>query len=242
MSKRSRTLSLFTSQMQLNAGRIYWVDNFMQQVSSVSLSGGAATSEAKVGRPDALVKDDQFFYWSSETDGTIQRRALDGGEISTLLDGRQSVGQLLVDETTLYWVDNFKISSTIGGFWKMPKAGGTPERVLMDAGSTHDNLAQDADFVYYVHDGNNGTIQKIPKTGGDPFEMMKGQIPYFKGVAVDKQFLYTGDTENGLLFKIPLDGGDSMPVASGQHHPRAISLDATSLYWVSDEGSFRLAK
>ena len=59
---------------------------------------------------------------------------------------------------------------------------------------------------------------------------------YPDGIAVDDKYVYFADFFGTSIYKLPKDGGALAVVATAGLYPRAVTLDATCVYWTTDAG------
>jgi sugar lactone lactonase YvrE len=125
---------------------------------------------------------------------------------------------------------------------KAPKGGGAAT-VLASAQQYPAEIAVLGATVYWLDSpplaGVDGTLMKMPTTGGTPTTLATGLV-LAGGLAVSPQGIYWTNWGSGTVMRLPLIGGTPVKIGSGAM-PQAIAVDATNVYW-SDIGSQRIMK
>jgi hypothetical protein len=169
---------------------------------------------------------------------------------------------LLVDDASVYWVDQGSLSGPIQA---CPKSGPCDGGVAVAAGSwvgqTVSGLAGDERYVYWIN-GGAGSVLRAPKVGFDAGHVPTlaestvygpGAVPVgaaFPPVVDDANLYWSGFAEadaGGGIYYCPKTGcGASNPVSiSGpQPLPTGVAADGVSIFWVNGETGtvWRVAK
>jgi hypothetical protein len=144
-------------------------------------------------------------------------------------DGTRAVA---VDGECVYW-------TTWGTAWpggkgevaKAPLQGGAPT-VLVTGLPTPYAIALDDAFVYFT-DGEDGTVNKVPKSGGAVTTLAATGLPGATAIAVDRDAVYWNPGGRAVA-RVSKNGGAPSILASDQAVPAAIAVDDTSVYWVNE--------
>jgi hypothetical protein len=89
-------------------------------------------------------------------------------------------------------------------------------------------IAIDSSFVYFS--GIDETLDAVPITGTNPKPIAPIQEASV-GIAVDDSVVYFVENTTGRVSEVLKSGGLDTVIVDGQHNPRAIAVDDTSLYW-----------
>ena len=190
----------------------------------------------KEDHPSKIVSDGAAVYFvtggtvASMSEGTnnIKRILLSDGAVTILVKGGQQIPEamLAVDDKYLYWSDG-------GNILRLPKAGGTSEKIIPGIAQP-DEIVMDAEnFYWLIWTGEGSPPQPImyaPKKGGEAKQLTPPQPPT-TGLCLDGGFVYfmTGDG----IKRVPTNGGE---IADVYHNPSkqpslGLSQDADNFYF-----------
>lgn len=145
------------------AGTLYWVEDILVgRVMRAGLGGTSATALATgQGSPRSIAADETNVYWTTTNpSGAIVRAAHDGGTPEVLARSLPQLGQLVVDESTIYVLD-----VDGGRVLSVDKATGTVAVLAVDQERPNDIVVDEA-FVYWIVRGesdDDGAILKVAK-------------------------------------------------------------------------------
>jgi hypothetical protein len=160
--------------------------------------------------PSKIVSDGQFIYFvtggtvASKNEGTnnIKSISLADGRVSVLVKGGESIptSTLAVDEQYVYWSDG-------GNIFRVPKAGGSSEKIVANAPQPDEILLDNDNFYWLIWTGEGSPpapIMSAPKNGGTA-KLLTPPQPPTSGIALDGDVIYwmTGDG----IKRIPKGGG-----------------------------------
>jgi hypothetical protein len=153
--------SSFVEAIVVNDTSVYWTASG-GQIQSAPVGGGPMITVASFpAAPFGIAIDSVYVYYSitafgNGADGMIMRAPLDlSSPPEALAPAETQPGQLVLDGSTLFWVDH---SGTVR---TMPASGGTPTS-LHAGGPGPNSIAVDATSVYWSND-IDGTINKIAR-------------------------------------------------------------------------------
>jgi hypothetical protein len=104
-----------------------------------------------------------------------------------LLETTGFITATAMDDARLYFVTE-SLATTPGSFYSVPKDGSAPAKALATAPTYVEGIAVDDGFVYFT-DLVAGTINRLPKSGGQPQVIATGQTRPW-GIAVDGVAVY----------------------------------------------------
>jgi hypothetical protein len=156
------------------------------------------------------------------------------GQLGRLLD-------VAVDSTQVYW----SVNESPGAIMKLPLAGGAP--VALASNQVYPGaLAVDAGNLYWITGDVSSSIVMAPADGSDggaPITLYSSATSAFWSLAFDADYIYWAEFDNGTLMKMgKAAGSQATTVLSGQPGPDTIAVDATHIYWTSDDGIMRVEK
>ena len=121
---------------------------------------------------------------------------------------------------------------------------GTDKMTLVAGLANPSNLAVDETSVYVSTSAApmDGSILKVPKTGGSPVSLIRGQFlgGYSHALAVDSAHAYfvvvrTGSGITNTIMTIPTAGGSPLPLVPNRDSIYSITLDSANLYWTEPQ-------
>jgi serine/threonine protein kinase len=215
-----------------SSGYLYWM-TLKRRIQRISIDGGQVETVANfAGRWGPICVDAERIYWLEKADsetgvsspGGLMTAPLMGGEIRNLLQEYKreaSNGQLIVDQSNLYWVGDDNYASV----YKIPKTGGVSSLISKHSGDTdlrlnceYDRpLAQDEEYIYAA---NSVSIKRARKIGGPPttivrYHRVDPDLSVYR-LAVDSQYLYFAGTKKvsdkdvvGVIAMVQKSGGDA---------------------------------
>jgi hypothetical protein len=142
----------------------------------------------------------------------------------TLASGQASPGAIALDKAYVYWVDD----ASSGSVMRVAKTGGGVTTLVQNEPQPY-ALALDATNVYFTDSGSS--VKKVPLGGAPSSTVIATQSAY--GLALSGSTLLVG---SGDLEAIPTSGGSLTLLATGQNQPRAVTADASNVYWITTSG------
>lgn len=197
------------------------------------------------------------FAFIDATSGAVMMAPVSGGPPRVLVPGRPAPDaapkrrkakeeipagpavfptELVGDDAHIYVLSPAPVSTV----WAVPRDGQAPPRALA-TGQTHPRtVTLDDTHVYWI-EGEQGTIARVPKTGGVPEVLATGQAGA-GGLALDATSVYWTNTAAGSLHAVPKAGGAITTVASGLSEPRFVAVDSAAIFYESGGTVFRQAR
>lgn len=197
------------------------------------------------------------FAFIDATSGAVMVAPVSGGPARVLVPGRPAPGsegdgkrgaqepspgpaalptELAGDEAHVFVLSPAPASTV----WAVPRDGQAPPRALATGQPSPRALTLDDTHVYWV-EGSQGSITRVPKTGGVPEVLATGQAGA-GGLAVDASSVYWTNVAAGSVHAIPKTGGDLVTVASGLSEPRFVAVDTVAVFYESGGSVFRQAR
>jgi hypothetical protein len=230
-----------THGVAVTAGRVFYralVSGGVGELQSVTTNGGSPTTEA-AGFVSVLdvAKDGTHIYFTDAI-GDVMRVPIFGGSVQTLASGQLEPVGVAVNSTHVFWGKH-------GGFTlqSVPKSGGAISVVMsgvtaplgVDATDdwvcvTTDELA-DSDVHCVAADGSGATIR------------VAAQIYAPLDLRIDGNYVYWASDSNGI-FRAPIEKDPPIETVAekiGVGH-WGLDLDDVAVYWVADDGVYKIAK
>lgn len=151
---------------------------------------------------------------------------------------------LAVDASGAYWATRGSAANGTGAIFRVPLAGGTPEKLA--SAPNPQAIALDADAIYWTNGGiaangyKDGAVMRLAKAGGAPKVLAS-----FTGASARSLAVFAGsawwiafDNDDPTKGRIrSVDASESNPsvvdFADGQDAPMKLALDDTGVYWVN---------
>lgn len=169
---------------------------------------------------------------SSKLIAASKERERDAGTVSpappnaTVITAGQNVPRdLHQDGDSLYWVNEGRRAEGLPGVFKVSKSGG--EAVTLFQGKGVQALALDDANVYWTN-AENGTVMRVPKSGGSPVAVAAEQ-DNVAAIAVDATHVYWIAGE--AIVRVEKEGGKPpKPVVEGFGQPTGLAVDDAFVY------------
>lgn len=171
-----------------------------------------------------IAVDGTSIYWATQTDGTIMKMALGGGNPTPLATNQSPYG-IAVDASFVYWTSGQNVM-------RVGIGGGSPSVVTTDA-SVASSIAVDASFVYWT--GAN-KVMKAPKTGGAA--ALVANASYAENLRVRDGFVYFISDPIAAVQsnRVSVNGGNPTILGTSQgSFATGIALDSASIYWADGD-------
>ena len=170
---------------------LYWTELGTQNGSSLNRDGrlqrvaktGGAVQRLTSGlaTPGGLVLDGSLLYFG-ETGGIpgsaagpagVRSVPAAGGAVSNLLDGKPAY-YMAADASFIYFV-----SANEGGLYRIPKAGGSFDKIYVSGSPFPEWVAVDGGKVYFITydpSGVTGSLNVVDSSGGSPLTLKSGML------------------------------------------------------------------
>jgi hypothetical protein len=189
----------------------------------------------KEDHPSKIVTDGEAVYYvtggtvASQQEGTnnIKKISLADGSVSVFVSGGQIIPDttLAIDDKYVYWSDG-------GSILRVPKTGGTSEKIIPSAPKP-DEIVMDDENIYWLIWGGEGSppepLMSAPKKGGEAKPITPKYLGA-SGIAIDENFVYwmTGDG----LKEIRKIGGEVIGISHDRSGmPLGLLMDADNFYF-----------
>lgn len=214
------------------------------EVVRIAKSDATATVVAwEQGAVVSVEQDASQVYYSDMTMGRIRRAPKGGDGFQTLAEGLHEPGNLALDATHVYWIDEAH-NTGAPMIRRVPKAGGAVEDLVGGqevalinwARSTQDGLAISGDELFWV-DEDQGAVYRAPKNGGAPEKVSEG-LKRPTALALRDGFVYVAvnglDYEGRGILRIPEQGGNATWIVSDPAYvPWEVELGDLYVYWTN---------
>lgn len=218
---------------------LVWTTGFTREVFSFDLTSGESTLLATV--PHILTNitaDDEYIYYLSYSNAFVGRISLASGAQSIVTDANNvdaafefeaGYGQIVLDESDVYFALANTPNKADGGAFRAPKAPNLdepPERIGTLQRPV--GIGVDEDFIY-ISDETQGRLLRFDKVAPGPAgsEMLEILSPGHIHVA-DTDVYATGS--GGELFRVPKDGSVPALLVTTGGAIQGITADGAHVY------------
>jgi uncharacterized protein DUF5050 len=177
--------------------------------------------------PQGIAVDATNVYWTT-SDGNVMKVPVGGGSPTTLATGQSNPFGIAVDATRVYWANDIAqgqvVSALIagGGMQTLASAQPSPARVAVSNG-----------VIYWTI---NGSVMKLPLSGGNPVALNSSPQGSMGGLALDPDTLYWASIGQATIRSVSLvNGGGTSDLATGQDVVLSLRVRNGVLYWANDE-------
>lgn len=177
----------------------------------------------------AIAVDETNVYVTDATgpDGHVLQIPKGGGD-ATILARRQMLPmavQVSADQVYFLTSDALK---------RVPVGGNAPETLAEAMDGQYGALVTDAEQVYWTNYADVGSVQRVPKAGGEVVTLAEGDA-YPAGLVLQAGVLYWSAFSNDRIGSVPAAGGEATVFADAQPSPRlGIAATDTHLYWMTE--------
>jgi hypothetical protein len=232
----------------VDRGDVYFTDFGEGTVKRVAKEGGPVVTLASLPGSQGIAVDDEAVYWTSID--SVMRLSKSGGEPVALTTGEGAPDAIVVDATSVYWVDDQAADGGGPALRKVDKRGGQP--VTLASGALFDptvreagggwvaqtwSLAQSGASLYWAS-YQESSVTRFDKATGQATTVATG-LEGIDAIAVDASFVYAaedayaGEPGPRQIVRMPLSGGSPStyatgPTTNGAGESSALSLAATA--------------
>ncbi len=228
--------------LAVNSTHAYWIST--DSVMTVQLDGGGLATlwtSPSGGSLSALTTDSTSIYViannTTNSDGSVMKMQLDGGNPVPLASGQIYGEGLAVDSNYLYFLQAIPSKGCPCNVMKVLLDGGG--LTTLAASQSAYSFAVDSTSLYWTVFSVGGSIMKVQLDGGNLTTLAPNQdSPY--DLVVDSTNIYWTNANNGSgvgeVMKAGLNGECLTTLAAGAIAPGGIAMDATSVYWTNGSG------
>lgn len=241
--------------------KLYYSDN--QALYSLDKAGGTpsvlamSASTNATGIHPVFAFDDESIYFGDRAsttagaaNGTVSKVSKSGGTPTVLATGQAGPSSVVLDDTSVYWINEGTITSSLtllnnSGIASVAKAGGAASVLFTETtdgsgvGADSGDLLVAADKLYFssvdLNDFSNTGEYELAKTGGTPVSfsdcptlgafLLNGVMYANCGDRISKFDLTTGAETELVCFPVDLEGSVAM------------THDDSNIYYVKAEPS-----
>lgn len=169
-------------------------------------------------------------YWIETTSGKIQYSALDGSNVTTLVDGLMNPHILTIHDDSLYWVDR--------DLQQVFRANGDGSNVelFFDAGPKVPRDLVFTDEYIYMTTTLVDSISRINLDGSSPVTLVSEDLGFPSGLIATDEHLYWADSDTRNIRRSNLDGSDiveQITFEGDDFLPGDLLIIDDYIYWVT---------
>jgi len=201
----------------------------------------------KLDHPSALAADDSLIYFitggtvASQKEGTnnVMVMPTAGGAPITVFQG----GDKYIPDTYILLTDETHIYFSVGSLVRIPKLGGTPEKISV-AGKPTDFVMDNENYYWHPYVGEGmppAPFYSLSKKGGEA-KAITDPRPSANGLCIDDEFIYWVQTDG--IYKMQKKGGDIVKVYStpDKQITSGLQIDSENFYFTQGDGKQALMK
>lgn len=222
--------------MTIDATHVYFCENAVQRLGRVPKAGGAVelvSSSCSFQPASAVIDDTTIFVNDSAGVRAVPKVSLGAGTL--ILPGAVAVAS---DATSLFVLRTVEPvvagMSSVTELARSAKPNGTPVAIARAGGTTR--FAQDATTLYAAASDGIHQFAKNPAAGVDAGSSLLVANAEPADLAVDSTYVYYASRTTGSVKRVTKVGGISDVMASGVDAPTAIAVDASGIYFASEDG------
>ena len=213
-----------------SAGDLYWSVSVSGQIFRLPKDSSASELVLNLGRPAQLAVSRHGLYWLDGAAGSVMRANIDGTAAVAVAEGQRGAGQLQLDDSNVFWMNNEGHKVLAYTVMKAPLAGGAVTSIAGDQ-QIAQGFALDADHVYIT------TMNQLLRVGkdGTGLRLLASDQSVTGAPAVDSTRVYwaVSTTEGASVMSTPKDASTPATVAASLTFPVAVATDLTSVYWLT---------
>jgi hypothetical protein len=215
--------------LALDAQAFYW--DTVGAIRRAPRCGGSASTLAGASQsPSALVADrGALFFASNSVPGSIATVRSDGSAPTALIDQRSFVNDLVVDEHSIYFLDDNALREA-------PRGGGQGSDLAMGLEDPA-GLALSNNQLFWVERGSEfvpGRVAVLP-LGAVSSTLAMGELytgGHVGALTLDDATVYVAGWPSDLTV-VPRSGGATRKILHDQS-PTALAVDGEWLYWINE--------
>lgn len=177
----------------------------------------------------AIAVDATNVYVTDATgpDGHVLQIPKNGGD-ATILSRQQMLPMAVrVDADQVYFL-------TSDALKRVPVGGNVPETLAPATDAQYGALVTDAEFVYWTNYTQPGSVQRVPKAGGEVVTLAEGDANP-SGLVLQAGVLYWSALSDDRIRSVPAAGGEATVFADAVPGPRlGLAATDTHLYWMTE--------
>ncbi len=190
------------------------------------------------GIPAGAVTDGLYIYFFARNvtgHYDLLKLPVGGGVAYALFsDPARASGPLVVGSGMVFWIKQSFVTDP-ASIMRTPSTGGPTVPLVTGLTVTVTDMLVDSDTLYWAEAGN--AIRKIALTGGAVTTLWSGGYRGWPKIAQDESFIYW--INESQVGKVPKAGGQAAFYEVLPDYRRAIGVDDTSVYWVTDSALWR---
>ena len=212
------------------AGDLYWSVSASGQIFRLPRGSIASQLVLSFGRPTQLAVSRHGIYWLDSAAGSVMRANTDGTAAGPVAEGQRGAGQLQLDDSDVFWMNNEGHKVLAYTVMKAPLAGGPVTSIAGDQ-QIAQGFALDAEHVYIT------TMNQLLRVGkdGTGLRLLATDQSVTGAPAVDSTRVYWAvSTPAGpSVMSTPKDASTPATLAATLTFPVAVATDLTSVYWLT---------
>jgi hypothetical protein len=218
--------------LAVDADNVYFVDpreSNDAHVNKVPRAGGDTVILATGGRPNAVVLDQDYVYWTDLDVGSVLKVKKTGGTVETVAGGESGLAGLAILDGQLFW-------PSLDGLRRVNTQGGAVETVadgIFANSNIYFRIAVGAKYAVWA---DNGNIFRAPRAGGESIVLRSGPgTIYDLAINGESVIFALYGSENGV-YRVSIEGSTPELIAPAGGYVEGVAVDNGDVYWSDTDG------